>query len=55
VAVGGVTGLTRNIYWDLQNPNTDAGYLKRWNTKSATQNPAKLVSNLKPDLLQPQT
>jgi len=27
VAVGGVTGLTRDIYWDLQNPNTDAGYL----------------------------
>jgi len=27
VAVGGVTGLTRDIYWDLQNPATDAGYL----------------------------
>jgi len=27
VAVGGVTGLTRDIYWDLQNPVTDAGYL----------------------------
>lgn len=27
VAVGSVTGLTRDIYWDLQNPNTDAGLL----------------------------
>jgi len=27
VAVGGVTGLTKDIYWDLQNPATDAGYL----------------------------
>jgi len=31
VAVGGVTGLTRDIYWDLQNPNTDAGYLNSHN------------------------
>jgi len=27
VAVNGVTGLTKDIYWDLQNPATDAGYL----------------------------
>ncbi|GAA5784866.1 phage tail sheath protein [Chitiniphilus shinanonensis] len=27
VAVNGVTGLTRDVYWDLQNPATDAGYL----------------------------
>ncbi|MDR2506836.1 MAG: phage tail sheath protein [Candidatus Accumulibacter sp.] len=27
IAVNSVTGLTRDIYWDLQNPNTDAGYL----------------------------
>ena len=27
VAVNSVTGLTRDIYWDLQNPNTDAGLL----------------------------
>jgi len=31
VAVGGVTGLTRDIYWDLQNPATDAGYLNSHN------------------------
>lgn len=27
VSVGGVTGLTKDIYWDLQNPATDAGLL----------------------------
>ena len=27
VVVNGVSGLTKDIYWDLQNPNTDAGYL----------------------------
>jgi phage tail sheath protein FI len=27
VAVNSVTGLTQDIYWDLQNPNTDAGLL----------------------------
>lgn len=27
VAVNGVTGLSRDVYWDLQNPATDAGYL----------------------------
>jgi phage tail sheath protein FI len=27
VAVNSVTGLSRDIYWDLQNPNTDAGLL----------------------------
>jgi phage tail sheath protein FI len=27
VAVNSVTGLTRDMYWDLQNPNTDAGLL----------------------------
>ncbi len=27
IAVNSVTGLTKDIYWDLQNPNTDAGYL----------------------------
>jgi len=27
VAVNGVTGLSRDIYWDLQNPATDAGLL----------------------------
>ena len=27
VAVNGVTGLSRDVYWDLQNPDTDAGYL----------------------------
>ena len=27
IAVNSVSGLTKDIYWDLQNPNTDAGYL----------------------------
>lgn len=27
VAVAGVTGLNRDVYWDLQDPTTDAGYL----------------------------
>ncbi|WP_148716682.1 phage tail sheath protein [Chitinolyticbacter meiyuanensis] len=27
VAVNGVSGVTRDVYWDLQNPATDAGYL----------------------------
>lgn len=27
VAVNGVTGLSRDVHWDLQNPDTDAGYL----------------------------
>jgi phage tail sheath protein FI len=27
IAVNSVTGLTQDIYWDLQNPNTDAGLL----------------------------
>lgn len=27
VTVNGVSGLTRDVYWDLQNPNTDAGLL----------------------------
>lgn len=27
VAVSGVTGLSKAVYWDLQDPSTDAGYL----------------------------
>jgi phage tail sheath protein FI len=27
VPVSGVTGLSRDVYWDLQDPSTDAGYL----------------------------
>ena len=27
VGVNGVTGISKDIYWDLQNPATDAGYL----------------------------
>lgn len=27
VAVNGVTGLSRDVHWDLQDPDTDAGYL----------------------------
>lgn len=27
VAVNGVTGLSKDVYWDLQDPATDAGYL----------------------------
>jgi phage tail sheath protein FI len=27
IAVNSVTGLTQDVYWDLQNPATDAGYL----------------------------
>ncbi|HDY98760.1 MAG TPA: phage tail sheath protein [Pseudomonas sabulinigri] len=27
VGVNGVTGISRDVYWDLQNPATDAGYL----------------------------
>ncbi|EPJ56343.1 MAG: phage tail sheath-like protein [Osedax symbiont Rs2] len=29
VAVNGVTGLNRDVFWDLQDPNTDAGYLNQ--------------------------
>ncbi|MGV0998275.1 MAG: phage tail sheath protein [Fluviibacter sp.] len=27
VTVNGVSGLTKDVFWDLQDPNTDAGYL----------------------------
>ncbi|UEP34882.1 phage tail sheath protein [Burkholderia ambifaria] len=27
VAVNGVTGISRDVFWDLQDPDTDAGYL----------------------------
>lgn len=27
VPVNGVTGISRDVFWDLQDPNTDAGYL----------------------------
>ncbi|MCA8414373.1 phage tail sheath protein [Burkholderia multivorans] len=27
VVVNGVTGISRDVFWDLQDPNTDAGYL----------------------------
>lgn len=27
IPVNGVTGLTKDVFWDLQDPNTDAGYL----------------------------
>jgi phage tail sheath protein FI len=27
VVVNGVTGISQDLYWDLQDPNTDAGYL----------------------------
>lgn len=27
VAVSGVTGITKDVHWDLQDPNTDAGFL----------------------------
>ncbi len=27
IPVNGVTGITRDVFWDLQNPATDAGYL----------------------------
>jgi phage tail sheath protein FI len=27
VAVNGVTGISKDVFWDLQDPNTDAGYL----------------------------
>lgn len=29
VAVNGVTGLSKDVFWDLQDPNTDAGYLNQ--------------------------
>ncbi|WP_066738201.1 phage tail sheath protein [Cupriavidus sp. D384] len=29
VAVNGVTGLSKDVFWDLQDPATDAGYLNR--------------------------
>lgn len=29
VAVNGVTGLSRDVFWDLQDPTTDAGYLNQ--------------------------
>jgi phage tail sheath protein FI len=31
VDVNGVTGLSKDVYWDLQNPATDAGYLNAAN------------------------
>lgn len=33
VGVNGVTGITQDVYWDLQEPSTDAGYL---NAKDVT-------------------
>ena len=27
IAVNGVTGISKDVFWDLQDPNTDAGYL----------------------------
>ncbi|MYM70542.1 phage tail protein [Pseudoduganella sp. FT55W] len=33
VAVNGVTGISKDVFWDLQDPNTDAGYL---NSKEIT-------------------
>lgn len=27
IAVNGVSGVTKDVFWDLQNPSTDAGYL----------------------------
>ncbi|MDM1022074.1 phage tail sheath protein [Acinetobacter sp. VNK23] len=29
VAVNGVTGISKDVYWQLQDPNTDAGYLNK--------------------------
>jgi phage tail sheath protein FI len=29
VGVNGVTGMSRDVFWDLQDPNTDAGYLNQ--------------------------
>lgn len=31
VAVNGVTGISQDVFWDLQDPNTDAGYLNEAN------------------------
>lgn len=27
IGINGVTGISKDVYWDLQNPNTDAGLL----------------------------
>jgi len=38
VAVNGAIGLTRDIYWDLQNPDTDAGVLNRGDVTTLINN-----------------
>ncbi len=37
VAVGGVTGISKDVYWDLQNPATDAGYLNEHEVTTLVQ------------------
>lgn len=37
VAVAGVTGISRDVHWDLQDPDTDAGYLNRHDITTLVQ------------------
>ncbi|WP_068634898.1 phage tail sheath protein [Thauera butanivorans] len=38
IAVNGVTGISRDVFWDLQNPNTDAGYLNAADVTTLVRN-----------------
>jgi phage tail sheath protein FI len=38
VGVNGVTGMSRDVFWDLQDPNTDAGYLNQNDVTTLVQN-----------------
>lgn len=59
VAVQGVTGITKPVFWDLQNPATDAGYLNQnevttlirqdgfrfWGSRTCTEDPLFAFEN----------
>lgn len=38
VVVDGVTGITKDVFWDLQDPNTDAGYLNAADVTTLVRN-----------------
>lgn len=59
VVVDGVTGITKDVFWDLQDPNTDAGYLNAadvttlvrntgfrfWGSRTCSEDPAFAFEN----------
>ena len=59
VAVSGVTGISKDVYWQLQDPNTDAGYLNQndvttliqrdgfrfWGSRTCTNDPLFAFEN----------